>query len=333
MENKLSIIKQNFLNDLDQVNSIKDLKDLELNYFSKKGSFSLLMQGLKDVSPEQRPLVGKLINDTKVELLEKFSQKEQFLKNKELEEKYEKESINFKYDSTIFLKGSIHPLNLLIEDFYNYFTRNGFEFVQGPEVETDEFNFEYMNIPKDHPARGAQDSFYFNPNLLLRTHTSPVQARTMLLKKGEEIKLVCPGKVYRRDEDDQTHSHQFHQLEGLVVGKNITFANMIQTIKDMLENIFEKNSEIRLRPSYFPFTEPSCEIDVMYTYKNGDKKFIEIMGAGLVHPNVLKMCGYDPEIYSGFAFGIGIERVAMIKYEIDEIREFYTNDLRFLKQF
>jgi phenylalanyl-tRNA synthetase alpha chain len=190
-----------------------------------------------------------------------------------------------------------------------------------------------MNLPVGHPAREMQDSFYFDPNVLLRTHTSPVQARTMLAKEGKPLKIICPGKTYRRDEDDQTHSHQFMQIEGLVVGEGISFANLKHTLQDMLNYLFKGEAEMRLRPSYFPFTEPSIEVDVLFTKKDGTKQYIEILGAGMVHPNVLKMGGYDPERFTGFAFGIGVERLAMLRYQIEDIRNFYTNDIRFLKQF
>ena len=220
------------------------------------------------------------------------------------------------------------------------FTSMGYEVAEGPEVEMDLYNFEMMNLPKNHPARDMQDSFYINPNNLLRTHTSPVQARTMLKAKGEAIKVICPGKVYRRDDDDATHSHQFMQLEGLVVDKNITMSDLKGTLSLLMKKMLGENCKVRFRPSYFPFTEPSVEVDVT-CFKCGGKGcplckgsgWIEVLGAGVVHPNVLRMAGYDPEVYKGFAFGIGIERITMLKHGIDDIRNFYISDPRFLKQF
>ena len=220
------------------------------------------------------------------------------------------------------------------------FVGMGYEIAEGPEVEEDLYNFEMMNLPKDHPARDMQDSFYITPNILMRTHTSPVQARTMLKAKGEPIKVICPGKVYRRDSDDATHSHQFMQLEGLVVDKDVTLADLKGTLTTLFEKMLGEGTKVRFRPSYFPFTEPSVEVDVT-CFKCGGKGcplckgngWIEVLGAGMVHPNVLKMAGYDPEVYQGFAFGIGIERITMLKHGIDDIRLFYTNDPRFIKQF
>ena len=231
-------------------------------------------------------------------------------------------------------------LSQTIEQLEEIFISMGYKVVEGPEVEEDHFNFEMMNLPKDHPARDMQDSFYINPTRLLRTHTSPVQARTMLVAKGDPIKVVCPGKVYRRDYDDATHSHQFMQLEGLVVDKNITMSDLKGTLTYLMQQMLGEEVEIRFRPSYFPFTEPSVEVDVT-CFKCGGKGcplckgsgWIELLGAGMVHPNVLRMAGYDPEVYQGFAFGLGIERITMFEHEIDDIRNFYTNDPRFLKQF
>ena len=227
-----------------------------------------------------------------------------------------------------------------IEEMEEIFTSMGYEVAEGPEVEMDLYNFEMMNLPKNHPARDMQDSFYINPNILLRTHTSPVQARTMLKAKGEAIKVICPGKVYRRDDDDATHSHQFMQLEGLVVDKNITMSDLKGTLSLLMKKMLGENCKVRFRPSYFPFTEPSVEVDVT-CFKCGGKGcplckgsgWIEVLGAGVVHPNVLRMAGYDPEVYKGFAFGIGIERITMLKHGIDDIRNFYISDPRFLKQF
>ncbi|MFP4178393.1 MAG: phenylalanine--tRNA ligase subunit alpha, partial [Acholeplasmataceae bacterium] len=230
-------------------------------------------------------------------------------------------------------QGTIHPLNQVIEDLEDLFIGLGYEVADGPELENDYYNFEMMNLAKDHPARDMQDSFYTDQTTLLRTHTSPVQARTMLAKKGKPLSIICPGRVYRRDDDDPTHSHQFTQIEGLVIDRNITFGHLKDTLLRMVRHLFGPERKIRLRPSYFPFTEPSVEVDVSYPKADGRVGYIEILGAGLVHPEVLRMGGYDPAVYAGFAFGIGVERIAILKYGIDDIRHFYLNDLRFLEQF
>ena len=243
-------------------------------------------------------------------------------------------------DGYQFKNGSMHPLNKVIEELEDIFISMGYSIAEGPEVEVDVFNFEMLNIPKGHPARDMQDSFYINENVLVRTQTPPVQVRTLLEAAGKPVKIVCPGKVYRRDDDDATHSHQFMQFEGLVVDKNITMSDLKGTLSLLMKKMFGENRSIRFKPSYFPFTEPSVEVDVS-CFKCGGKGcpmckhtgWIEVLGAGMVHPNVLKGAGYDPEVYRGFAFGVGIERVTMLRHNIDDIRNFYTNDYRFLKQF
>jgi len=237
-------------------------------------------------------------------------------------------------------QGSIHPLNKVIEELEDIFTGMGYSIAEGPEVEIDVFNFEMLNVPKGHPARDMQDSFYINDNLLMRTQTSPVQVRTLLEAQGKPVKIVCPGKVYRRDDDDATHSHQFMQLEGLVVDKNITMSDLKGTLSLLMKKMFGENRKIRFKPSYFPFTEPSVEVDVS-CFKCGGKGcpmckhtgWIEVLGAGMVHPHVLEGAGYDPKVWKGFAFGAGIERLTMLRHNIDDIRNFYVNDFRFLKQF
>ncbi|HQC30500.1 MAG TPA: phenylalanine--tRNA ligase subunit alpha [Acholeplasmataceae bacterium] len=333
MKNQLENLKNQIIEDINSAKSLENLEVVYNNHFSKKGSLSQMMGNLRNLSPEERPAFGKLVNDTKEVVLSHFHLKKEELETAHLNQKLESEKINIHLPGDNLKSGSIHPLNLIIEDISQFFIENGYEVVTGPEVELDLYNFEMMNLPVGHPAREMQDSFYFDPNVLLRTHTSPVQARTMLAKEGKPLKIICPGKTYRRDEDDQTHSHQFMQIEGLVVGENISFANLKQTLQDMLNFLFKGEAKMRLRPSYFPFTEPSIEVDVLFTKKDGTKQYIEILGAGMVHPNVLKMGGYDPNIFSGFAFGIGVERLAMLRYQIEDVRHFYTNDIRFLKQF
>lgn len=333
MEIKLKQIKEASLTEIKSANNLSQLEEVRVAYFSKKGHFSLLMQGLRDVDADKRPQVGKLINEAKTILEKALLEKREILENEVLLEKLKNDKIDVTLPGVDFNLGTIHPLSQVIEDLEDLFTGLGYEIAEGPEVETDYYNFEMMNIPKDHPARAMQDTFYIDDNLLLRTHTSPVQARTMLAKKGEPFKIICPGKTYRRDQDDLTHSHQFMQIEGLVVDKDVSFANLKDTLLTMVKHLFGDNREIRLRPSYFQFTEPSVEVDVVYTKKDGTKSYIEVLGAGVVHPDVLKMGGYDPNVYSGFAFGIGVERIAILKHHIDDIRSFYANDIRFLKQF
>jgi phenylalanyl-tRNA synthetase alpha chain len=321
---------------LQQIEGIKDLKALEdvrLEFLSKKGKVASLMQTLKDLAPEARASFGSEINQLKEELTQAFDHKKELLEKELLESRLSNEAIDLSLDDADVLEGYLHPLSQVIEQVETFFIQMGFEIAEGPELESDHFNFEMMNLAKGHPARAMQDSFYVDPEKLLRTHTSPVQARTMLEKHGQPLAIICPGKVYRRDHDDPTHSHQFMQIEGLLVGKDVNFGQLKGVLLDLAKTLFGSDREIRLRPSYFPFTEPSVEVDVSYTKKDGTETFIEILGAGMVHPDVLQMAGYDPNQYRGFAFGIGVERIAILRYFIDDIRHFYTNDMRFLKQF
>jgi phenylalanyl-tRNA synthetase alpha chain len=321
---------------LQQIEGIKDLKALEevrLEFLSKKGKVASLMQTLKDLAPEARASFGSEINQLKEELTQAFDKKKETLEKELLDLKLSSEAIDLSLDDADILEGYLHPLSQVIEQVETFFIQMGFEIAEGPELESDHYNFEMMNLAKGHPARAMQDSFYVDPEKLLRTHTSPVQARTMLEKHGQPLAIICPGKVYRRDHDDPTHSHQFMQIEGLLVGKDVNFGQLKGVLLDLAKTLFGSDREIRLRPSYFPFTEPSVEVDVSYTKKDGTETFIEILGAGMVHPDVLQMAGYDPNQYRGFAFGIGVERIAILRYFIDDIRHFYTNDMRFLKQF
>lgn len=321
---------------LQQIEGIKDLKALEdvrIEFLSKKGKVASLMQTLKDLAPEAKASFGSEINQLKEQLTQAFDHKKETLEKELLDLKLSNEAIDLSLDDADILEGYLHPLSQVIEQVETFFIQMGFEIAEGPELESDHFNFEMMNLAKGHPARAMQDSFYVDPEKLLRTHTSPVQARTMLEKHGQPLAIICPGKVYRRDHDDPTHSHQFMQIEGLLVGKDVNFGQLKGVLLDLAKTLFGFDREIRLRPSYFPFTEPSVEVDVSYTKKDGMETFIEILGAGMVHPDVLQMAGYDPHQYRGFAFGIGVERIAILRYFIDDIRHFYTNDLRFLKQF
>lgn len=333
MKEQLLNIKQEAYLKINEATSLDAIEGVRIEYLSKKGSVTQLMSLLRNLPQEERPAFGALVNELKSELEQALYQKKLMLEDKALTEMLEKEKIDVTLPGTKFYQGSIHPLNQVIEDLEDLFVGLGYEVAEGPELEHDHYNFEMMNLDKDHPARAMQDTFYVNENDLLRTHTSPVQARTMLNKKGQPMRIICPGKVYRRDDDDPTHSHQFMQIEGLVIDSHITFANLKDALLTMVRHLFGQERIIRLRPSYFPFTEPSVEVDVSYVKKDGSIGWIEVLGAGRVHPNVLSMGGYDPKKYQGFAFGIGVERIAILKYRIDDIRHFYTNDVRFLQQF
>lgn len=333
MKNNLEQLKKEITQKVKDALSIEDLEQIRNTYLSKRGLLSQEMSKMKDLTPEERPLFGKVINEIKSQVEETILERLTYLKEIALNAKLESEKIDVTIPGDNFSLGTIHPLYQVIEDLEDFFIGQGYEVKEGPELESDYYNFEMMNFAQGHPARDMQDTFYVDETHLLRTHTSPVQARVMLEKKGQPVKIICPGKTYRRDEDDLTHSHQFMQIEGLVIDKNINFANLKDTLLKMVKHLFGDEREIRLRPSYFPFVEPGVEVDVVYYKEDGTKSYIEVLGAGLIHPNVLKMGGYDPKVYSGFAFGIGVERIAMLKYNIDDIRNFYSNDLRFLQQF
>jgi len=329
----LNKLKDDALVKIKEATDLQALDVIRVSYLSKKGEVSLMMGQLRELPQEERPAFGQKVNETKADIENALYEKKQVLENIELLKTLESEQIDVTLPGYQFYQGSVHPLNQVIEDVEDLFVGLGYEVAEGPELENDHYNFEMMNLAKDHPARAMQDSFYTDENMLLRTHTSPVQARTMLAKKGEPLRIICPGKVYRRDDDDPTHSHQFIQIEGLVIEKGLAFSNLKDALLKMVRHLFGSERVIRLRPSYFPFTEPSVEVDISYIKKDGSIGYIEVLGAGQVHPNVLKMGGYDPEIYQGFAFGIGVERIAILKYNIDDIRHFYTNDVRFLSQF
>ena len=326
-----------------ELNSIDDLNELQqkkANYLGKKGIIAQVMSNMKDLSIEARKEIGMCSNKIKQMLEERFEQKRQAIENAVIEKKLKNESIDVTLPGVQLPTGCIHPLNQTIMDLEDLYISMGYTVAEGPEIETDEYCFEKLNLPKGHPARDMQDTFYINPELLLRSQTSPVQVRTMLKEQGKPIKIICPGKVYRRDADDATHSHQFMQCEGLVLGKEITLADLKGALLEMAKKMFGEEREIRLRPSFFPFTEPSVEVDVSCGLCGGkgcsvckNTGWIEVLGAGMVNNNVLRMCGYNPEEIQGFAFGIGVERITMLKYRIDDIRNFYTNDIRFLNQF
>ena len=319
---------------------MQELNELRAYYMGKKSPLAEIMKTLASATIEEKKTIGAASNKVKQEIELAIANKRVAIENAEINAQLEKEAIDVTMDGYQFKNGSMHPLNKVIEELEDIFISMGYSIAEGPEVEVDVFNFEMLNVPKGHPARDMQDSFYINENVLVRTQTSPVQVRTLLEAAGKPVKIVCPGKVYRRDDDDATHSHQFMQFEGLVVDKNITMSDLKGTLSLLMKKMFGENRSIRFKPSYFPFTEPSVEVDVS-CFKCGGKGcpmckhtgWIEVLGAGMVHPNVLKGAGYDPEVYRGFAFGVGIERVTMLRHNIDDIRNFYTNDYRFLKQF
>ena len=326
--------------DIEAAQNSEDINNCRNKYLAKKSELSGMMSVIGTLPPEERKDFGAEVNAVKVEVAKLIEEKGQALQSKELEEKLAKETIDISLPGRDFTGGGRNPFHIVKDEMTDIFLGMGFEVADGPEVETDNYNFELLNIPKDHPARDMQDTFYINENELLRTHTSPVQARTMEKAQGKPIRIICPGKTYRRDDDDATHSHQFAQIEGLVVDKDINIGHLKATLELFAKKMFGEKREIRLRSSYFPFTEPSVEVDITCANCGGKgcnmckgTGYIEILGGGMVHPNVLKMNGYDPDQYSGFAFGIGIERVAILRYGIDDIRKFYQNDVRFLHQF
>ena len=323
--------------------AMKKLNEVKVKYLGKKGELTIILRGMGNLSPEERPKIGSLVNEVRNQIEKAIQEKEDKLKELELQAKLESETIDITLPSTKIQRGSKHPVNRVIEEIEDLFVSMGYDVVSGPELETDEFCFERLNLPKGHPARDMQDSFYITNEYLLRTQTSSVQARTMIANKEKTpIRMICAGKTYRR-EDDATHSHQFGQVEGLVIDKkerNVSLADLKGTLEVFVKTLIGKNCELRFRPSYFPFTEPSYEVDVS-CFKCGGKGcslckqtgWIEVLGSGIVHPNVLKINGYDPEQYGGFAFGTGLERLAMFKYGIPDMRYLYANDIRFLSQF
>lgn len=338
----LKAIENQIMDEIEAANALADIKAVRVKYLGKKGPITEALRGMRDLSPEERPQVGAYTNELKAKASTKLSEKEEQLSAAALEAKLQAEAIDVTLPGEKPVTGTKHVLTQVMEEIEDLFVSMGYEVVEGPEVESDFYNFERMNLPKDHPARDMQDTFYINDEVLLRTHTSPVQAHTMDAHDFEAgpLKMISPGKVYRRDDDDATHSHQFHQIEGLVIDRNVSLADLKGTLELFARHMFGAETEIRLRPSYFPFTEPSVEVDVTCFKCGGagcnickQSGWIEILGAGMVHPSVLEMAGIDATEYAGFAFGLGPDRVAMLKYGIDDIRHFYQNDLRFLKQF
>ena len=333
-------IKEDLVNDLTNVKTPNDLVITKSKYLGKNGVVSELTKNMRDLSNEERALVGRYATEIRNTVNELINNKEEELNKEILDKKLKEETIDVTLPSKKNKRGSIHPFNRIVSEIEDLFVSMGYDVLDGPELETDEYCFQRLNIPLGHPVRDTQDSFYVDVDWLLRTQTSSVQARCMEanVEKGP-IRMICPGKTYRRD-DDATHSHQFGQFEGLVIDEHITLADLKGTLLVMARKLLGEKTNVRFRPSYFPFTEPSVEVDVS-CFKCGGKGcslckntgWIELLGAGMVHPNVLKSNGYDPDKYTGFAFGTGIDRLAMMKYNIPDIRYMYTNDIRFLKEF
>lgn len=339
MKEQLATIKQSALSALSSVNTAAELDEVRVRFLGKKGELTAILKQMGSLSPEERPLVGQLVNELRSELEESISQKGEELKNAAMAQKLKDEAIDVTLPGKKQELGHKHPLTLVLDDIKQMFLGMGFDIVKGPEVETDYYNFEALNIPKDHPARDTQDTFYITENILLRTQTSPVQIRTME-KIKPPIRIISPGRVYRSDAIDATHSPVFHQIEGLVVDKGVTMADLKGTLELFAKKLYGEDSKVRFRPHHFPFTEPSAEVDVMCFNCQGKgcslckgEGWIEILGAGMVHPKVLSICGIDPDEYSGFAFGMGLERLVMRRYQIDDLRMFFENDMKFLSQF
>ena len=343
MEEKISEIsrlKDLAVSEIQSATNAKELDEVRVKYLGKKGELTSILRSMGSLEPEERPVIGGKVNEARDELETLIKAGEEKFAKQELERKLKEETIDITLPSTKVKRGSKHPLNRIIEEVEDLFVSMGYDVVAGPELETDEYCFERLNLPKGHPARDMQDSFYITSEYLLRTQTSAVQARAMMDNEEKSpIRIICPGKTYRRD-DDATHSHQFSQVEGLVIDKNISLADLKGTLEVFVRKMLGENLQLRFRPSYFPFTEPSYEVDVS-CFKCGGKGcnlckqtgWIEVLGSGMVHPNVLKMNGYDPDKYTGFAFGTGLDRLAMFKYGITDIRLLYQNDVRFLSQF
>ncbi len=316
-----------------------DIEALRVKYLGKKGELTAILKQMGSLSPEERPKMGALVNEAKQELEGLIADKKTALKSAEQLKQLAEETIDITLPAKEVKAGKLHPLNTVLDDMINIFQSMGFDVVDGPEVETDYYNFECLNVPKDHPARDMQDTFYLAENLLLRTQTSAAQIRTMETRKPP-IRVICPGRVFRADEVDATHSPVFHQIEGLVVDKGITMCDLKGVLEKFAHEIYGDDTKVKFRPSFFPFTEPSVEVDVTCSECGGKgcrvckgDGWIEILGAGMVHPNVLRSCGIDPEVYSGFAFGIGLDRLTTTRYKISDIRLLFENDKRFLDQF
>ena len=339
MKEKLQSIREQALSKIAEAQDINLLNDIKVSILGKKGELTQVLKSMKDVAPEDRPKVGQMVNETRANIEAKLEEKMKSINSAMRAEKMKRETIDVTLPGRRAMRGHRHPNQTALEDLERVFIGMGYEVVDGPEVEYDKYNFELLNIPANHPAKDEQDTFYITKDILLRTQTSPVQARIM--EQGKlPIRMISPGRVFRADEVDATHSPSFHQVEGLVIDKGITFADLKGTLEQFAKEFFGEKTKVKFRPHHFPFTEPSAEVDITCFKCHGKgcrmckgSGWIEILGCGMVHPNVLDMCGIDKNEYQGFAFGIGLERVTLLKYEIDDMRLLYENDIRFLKQF
>ena len=339
MKQQLEAILSNAKNELSQTQNARELDAVRVKYLGKKGELTAILKGMKNVAPEERPVIGQLVNDVRAELETALEKQTEKLEQSALEEKLKSETLDVTMPSEEITLGHKHPLSIVLDEIKDIFIGLGFQIAEGPEVEYDHYNFEALNIPKDHPARDTQDTFYISDNVVLRTQTSPVQVRVMENQKPP-IRIIAPGRVFRSDAVDATHSPLFHQIEGLVVDKNITMSDLKGILELFAKRLYGENTVVRFRPHHFPFTEPSAEMDIQCYQCHGEgcrlckgEGWIEILGCGMVHPKVLETCNIDPEVYSGYAFGIGLERTVMGRFKIDDIRLFYENDVRFLHQF
>jgi phenylalanyl-tRNA synthetase alpha chain len=337
MKEKINLLENQCLAEISAAQTLPKLTEVKVKYLGKSGELTLLLRGIKDVAPDQRPAVGNLVNDLRNKLEGAFKGAETALADAAMQQKLQNEAVDISLTATKPL-GTLHPITLVTNEIVGMLTTLGFKVVEGPEIESDYYNFQALNIPADHPARDMQDTFYITEGILLRTHTSPMQARHME-KNQPPIKIICPGKVFRSD-SDASHSPIFHQIEGLVVDEHLTMRDLKGTLEYLARQLFSADTKVRFRPSYFPFTEPSVEVDLTCSNCHGKgcplckgTGWIEVLGAGMVNPKVLETCGIDSTKYTGYAFGIGIERVAIIKYGIPDIRLFFECDTRFLKQF
>ena len=339
MKDKLEVIKHSAIASIEIADSLAALEELRIQYLGKKGELTAVLRNMKDLSSEERPIIGQLANEVRAEIEEKLASKKTALEAAEQNKKLQEEVVDVTMPGKKLALGHMHPIQKTLEEVKNIFLGMGYEIVEGREVETGYYNFDALNLGEEHPARDEQDTFYFNPHLVLRTATSPVQVHTME-QESLPIRMIAPGRVYRSDEVDATHSPVFNQIEGLVVDKNITFGDLKGVLAEFAKALFGDKVEVKFRPHYFPFTEPSAEVDVTCVYCGGKgcnvckgEGWIEILGCGMVHPKVLEMAGIDPKEYQGFAFGVGLERITMLKYDINDLRLFYENDVRFLSQF
>lgn len=340
MQDQINNIKEKVTALIKNAVHSKELEEIRINFLGKKGEFTTLLKSLGSISAEMRPKIGAMVNEAKAEIEKDLEQAVVDLKRKELDLQFKKEKIDVTLPGRKPQMGTTHPLTIIQNEIEDIFLGLGFSIEEGPEIDTDFNTFQALNFQDDHPARDAQDTLYVNKDILFRTHTSPVQARTMQKMHPEPVRIICPGRVFRRDAIDPTHSPQFHQIEGLLVDRNVKFSDLMGILEIFAKKLFGNDRKIRLRPSFFPFTEPSAEVDVSCIFCNGKgcsfckgSGWLEVLGSGAVHPNVLKMGGYDPEEFTGYAFGMGLERITELIYQINDIRYFFENDVRFLKQF